>query len=210
MENAVNSTRNACRKPQQERAKAKYDAILDGAIRVLVAEGYSNASTVKIASEAGVSVGTVYAYFADKDEIFSTFVDTRIGAILEAIAANVSVSSYATVREAITDIVGMAVSFTMANKAVLSAMVGRIPGVYDGMMLRDLMKNLYVVSEQFFRAHDLVQTEDQARRLTYVLSSAITGFFIRIVTDPEQPLDDEEITDELVALMMGYIVRYQE
>jgi hypothetical protein len=56
----------------------------------------------------------------------------------------------------------------------------------------------------------LVQNENQARRLTYVLSSAIPGFFIRILTDPEQPLDDEEITDELVALMMGYIVRYQE
>jgi AcrR family transcriptional regulator len=210
LETAHKSTRNACRKPQQERAKAKYDAILDGAIRVLVAEGYSNASTVKIAREAGVSVGTVYAYFADKDEVFSTYVDTRIGAIFEAIAANVSMSSYATVREAITDIVGMAVSFTMANKEVLSAMVGKIPGVYDGMMLRNLMKNLYVVSEQFFRAHDLVQTEDQARRLTYVLSSAITGFFIRIVTDPEQPLNDEEIADELVALMMGYVVRYRK
>jgi AcrR family transcriptional regulator len=183
---------------------------LDGAIQVLGAEGYSNASTVKIAREAGVSVGTVYAYFADKDEIFSTYVDTRIGAILEAIAANVSMSSYATVREAIVDIVGMAVSFTMANKEVLSAMVGKIPGVYDSMMLRNVMKNLYVVSEQFFRAHDLVQTEDQARRLTYVLSSAITGFFIRIVADPEQPLSDAEIADELVALMMGYIVRYRE
>jgi len=210
LETAVKSARNACRKPQQDRAKATYDAILDGAIQVLVAEGYSNASTVKIARASGVSVGTVYAYFTDKDEIFSTYVDTRIGGILEAIAGNVSMSSYATVREAITDIVSMAVSFTMANKKVLSAMVGNIPGVYDGMMLRNVMKNLYVVSEQFFRAHGLVQNENQARRLTYVLSSAITGFFIRILTDPEQPLDDEEITDELVALMMGYIVRYQE
>ncbi len=96
------------------------------------------------------------------------------------------------------------------NKRTLSAMVGKIPGVYDGMMLRGIMPQLYPVAEQFYRAHGLVRNETQARRLTYVLSSAVTGFFIRLITDPDQPLDEEEIADELVALMMGYIVRYRD
>ncbi len=206
----VRSDRKVCRKPQQERAKAKYDAILQAAIRVLVEEGYPNASTVKIAQAAGVSVGTVYAYFADKDEIFSTYVDTRIRQILEAIASNVSMASYATVEDGIRDVIGAAVTFTMSNKKTLSAMVGKIPGVYDGMMLRGIMPQLYPVAEQFYRAHGLVRNETEARRLTYVLSSAVTGFFIRFITDPDQPLDEEEIADELVALMMGYIVRYRD
>ena len=210
VEQAVKSGRNACRKPQQERAKATYDAILEAAIRVLVEEGYPDASTVKIAQAAGVSVGTVYAYFADKDEIFSTYVDTRIGHILSAIASNVSMASYATVEEGIRDVIGAAVTFTMSNKKTLSAMVGKIPGVYDGMMLRGIMPQLYPVAEQFYRAHGLVRNETEARRLTYVLSSAVTGFFIRFITDPDQPLDEEEIADELVALMMGYIVRYRD
>lgn len=209
-ENALKLERPACRKPQQERARAKYDAILQAAIQVLVDEGYSDASTVKIARAAGVSVGTVYAYFADKDEIFSTYVDARIGEILQAIASNVSISSYATVEEGIRDVIGAAVTFTMNNKKSLSAMVGRIPGVYDGMMLRGIMPGLYPVAEQFYRAHGLVRSETEARRLTYVLSSAVTGFFIRLITDPDQPLDEEEIADELVALMMGYIVRYRD
>jgi len=201
---------SVCRKPQQERAKAKYDAILQAAIRVLVEEGYADASTVKIAQAAGVSVGTVYAYFADKDEIFSTYVDTRIREILAAIASNVSMSGYATVEEGIRDVIGAAVTFTMSNKKTLSAMVGRIPGVYDGMMLRGIMPQLYPVAEHFYRAHGLIRNETEARRLTYVLSSAVTGFFIRLITDPDQPLDEEEIADELVALMMGYIVRYRD
>ena len=209
-EQAVKPGRSVCRKPQQQRARAKYDAILQAAIRVLVEEGYSDASTVKIAKAAGVSVGTVYAYFADKDEIFSTYVDARIGEILAAIASNVSMASYATVEEGIHDVIGAAVTFTMNNKRTLSAMVGKIPGVYDGMMLRGIMPQLYPVAEQFYRAHGLIRNEIEARRLTYVLSSAVTGFFIRLITDPDQPLDEEEITDELVALMMGYIVRYRD
>ena len=210
IEQAVKSGRTSCRKPQQERAKAKYEAILEAAIRVLVEEGYSDSSTVKIARAAGVSVGTVYAYFADKDEIFSTYVDIRIGEILKAIASNVSMASYATVEEGIHDVIGTAVTFTMNNKKTLSAMVGKIPGVYDGMMLRGIMPQLYPVAEHFYRTHGLVRNETEARRLTYVLSSAVTGFFIRLITDPDQPLDEEEVADELVALMMGYIVRYRD
>jgi AcrR family transcriptional regulator len=209
-EQAVKTGRTSIRKPQQDRAKAKYEAILEAAIRVLAEEGYSDSSTVKIARAAGVSVGTVYAYFADKDEIFSTYVDTRIGEILKAIAANVSMATYPTVEEAIRDVIGAAVTFTMNNKKTLSAIVGKIPGVYDGMMLRDFMPQLYQVAEQFYRAHGLVKNEKEARRLTYVLSSAVTGFFIRLITDPDPPLSEEEITDELVALMMGYIVRYRD
>lgn len=210
LENAARPERSACRKPQQARSRAKYDAILQAAIQVLVEEGYPDASTVKIARAAGVSVGTVYAYFADKDEIFSTYVDTQIGEILQAIASNVSMSSYATVEEGIRDVISAAVTFTMNNKKTLSAIVGKIPGVYDGMMLQGIGPQLYPVAEQFYRAHGLVRDETEARRLTYVLSGAVTGFFIRLITDPEQPLDEEEIADELVALMMGYIVRYRD
>ena len=165
---------------------------------------------MKIARAAGVSVGTVYAYFGDKDEIFATYVDTRIGEILKAIASNVSMASYPTVEAGIRDVIGAAVRFTMNNKKTLSAIVGKIPGVYDGMMLRDFMPLLYPVAEQFYRAHHLVKTKTEARRLTYVLSSAVTGFFIRLITDPDPPRTEEEITDELVALMMGYIVRYRD
>jgi hypothetical protein len=72
------------------------------------------------------------------------------------------------------------------------------------------MPQLYPVAEEFYRAHGLIRSETEARRLTYVLSSAVTGFFIRLITDPDLPLDEEEIADELVALMMGYIVRYRD
>lgn len=204
------SGQRANRTPQQHRSRAKYEAILNAAIEVLVEEGYSDASTVKIAQVAGVSVGTIYAYFKDKDDIFTTYVDTRLGEILQAIASNVSTSSYATVEAGIRDIIDIAVDFTMSNRRSLGAMVGKIPGVYDGMMLQPMMSQLYIVAEQFYRAHGLVTTEREARRLTYTLSGAITGFFIRLITDPDIPLSPEEIRDELVALVMGYIRRYSK
>ena len=197
------------RRPKQARAKAKYDAILRAGLTVLLRDGYAAASTAAIADEAGVSIGTLYAYFADKEEIFSTFVEAQLGEIMNAIAANVSLSRYDTAEAGIRDIITTAVRFTQANKPTLGAMVGgRIPGVYDGMMLQPFMDLVYEVAEAFFRAHGLVQTSEEARRVTYTLTGAVAGFFIRMVTEDELPFCEEVVIDELVALVMGYMGRY--
>ncbi len=64
--------RRALRKlPQQERSRETVRAILDGATRVLSREGYDRASTNRIAEVAGVSIGSVYQFFPNKEAIFA-------------------------------------------------------------------------------------------------------------------------------------------
>jgi AcrR family transcriptional regulator len=54
---------------RQDRAKRSYQAMLDAAEKLFARDGYDGAGTPEIAAEAGVSVGTVYRYFADKKAI---------------------------------------------------------------------------------------------------------------------------------------------
>ncbi len=53
--------------PRQERAQATVEAILEAAELVLDREGPGAASTTRIAEVAGVSVGSLYQYFAHRD-----------------------------------------------------------------------------------------------------------------------------------------------
>ena len=67
---AKRTSRTAVRKrPRQERSEATVDAILEGASRLFVAEGYTAATTNRIAASAGISVGSLYQYFPSKDAI---------------------------------------------------------------------------------------------------------------------------------------------
>lgn len=195
------------RTPQQRRSQQKVDAILRAAIRVLAEEGYSGASTVKIARAAGVGVGTVYDYFRDKDEIFSTYVDTKIHEIFETIAESLKQLEYPTVESAVRSVIEASVRFTVDNRHSLSAMVGKIPGVYDGQMLQDVMERLYQVSAAFYRAQGLAADEREARHLTWFLSNVVTGFFIRLVTEPDLPVDKGTLIEDLTTLVLGYIER---
>lgn len=48
-----------------------YDDILDAAARVLTEEGYDRTSTTRIADRAGISAGSLYQYFSNRDAIFA-------------------------------------------------------------------------------------------------------------------------------------------
>ncbi|MFT8363157.1 MAG: TetR/AcrR family transcriptional regulator [Sporolactobacillus sp.] len=60
------------RTPQQKRSIEKKQKIIEAATVVLSEKGYFGTTTADIAAAAGISVGTVYAYFKDKKDILLT------------------------------------------------------------------------------------------------------------------------------------------
>jgi AcrR family transcriptional regulator len=57
------------RTPQQTRSQRRVDLILDVAAELFVEVGYESATTNAIAERAGISIGSLYRYFPDKDAI---------------------------------------------------------------------------------------------------------------------------------------------
>jgi AcrR family transcriptional regulator len=60
---------SARRRPLQRRSAELVDAILEAAVRVLVRDGARRFTTVRVAEEAGVSVGSLYQYFPNKEAL---------------------------------------------------------------------------------------------------------------------------------------------
>ncbi len=55
--------------PQQTRSQQRVDLILDVAAELFAEVGYESATTNAIAERAGISIGSLYRYFPDKDVI---------------------------------------------------------------------------------------------------------------------------------------------
>ncbi len=56
--------------PQQPRSQAKISQAVDAADRLLARDGASGVTTTRVATEAGIAVGTLYRYFPDKEALF--------------------------------------------------------------------------------------------------------------------------------------------
>jgi AcrR family transcriptional regulator len=66
----MSDPRIAARKsPSQERSRRTVERILNAAARIFHEQGYAGATTNDVADEAGVSVGSLYQYFPNKDAL---------------------------------------------------------------------------------------------------------------------------------------------
>jgi AcrR family transcriptional regulator len=67
-----NSVRNL---PRQPRSQQTVDLILDTAAGLFVEIDYANTTTNAIAEKAGISIGTLYRYFPDKEAILNALAE---------------------------------------------------------------------------------------------------------------------------------------
>ncbi len=71
--------------PVQARSAASVDAILEATLQVLVAIGKERLTTTRVASRAGVSVGTLYQYFPNKSALLNAVLTRHLDQVAEAI-----------------------------------------------------------------------------------------------------------------------------
>jgi AcrR family transcriptional regulator len=76
----------AKKQPRQARAKATSAALLDATARILERGGYAVLTTNRVAEVAGVSIGSVYEYFPNKQALLAALAAREMSGILDEVA----------------------------------------------------------------------------------------------------------------------------
>lgn len=63
------------RTPQQERSRSTKTSLMDAGQRLFCSRGFHGTNSKEIAAEAGVAIGSFYAYFKDKKDLFIAVLD---------------------------------------------------------------------------------------------------------------------------------------
>jgi AcrR family transcriptional regulator len=87
---AVSASRpKPLKRPSQARARFTVQAIYDAFVRIWQTEGWERLTTRAVALETGISVGTLYEYFPNKQALLSGYVRQGMDALLAAIEKQV-------------------------------------------------------------------------------------------------------------------------
>lgn len=71
------------RRPRQSRAQASSDALQQAFVQLLLERGYAKATIREIAAVAGVSIGTFYEYFGDKQSLAALCIHRHVLALAD-------------------------------------------------------------------------------------------------------------------------------
>jgi len=84
---------DARKRPVQRRSAATVDAILEAAARILESAGLAGYTTNAIAARAGVSVGSLYQYFPNRDALTAALIERESSPLLAEVEAAAAATS---------------------------------------------------------------------------------------------------------------------
>ncbi len=77
---ALKNRKTSVRCPKQNRSRATVAVIVEAGTRILAEEGWAAFNTNAVAAKAGVSVGSIYEYFNNKQSLIDAITDAHLSA----------------------------------------------------------------------------------------------------------------------------------
>ncbi|HHO54652.1 MAG TPA: TetR/AcrR family transcriptional regulator [Deltaproteobacteria bacterium] len=192
------------KQPRQARSKRMVRALLDATAKVLVEEGWSAASTNRVADVAGVSVGSLYQYFPNKESLVLTLAREHGEAQLQLLSEALEKVQDLPIQEAIACFVDATLASHRSDPELhvhltASVLAHGLSSIHE---LHGVARPLVRQYLEQFRDQLAVTDLDTATfLLVTTVESAIHG---AILESPER-LEDPVFERELVALVCRYL-----
>lgn len=195
--------------PQQARSKATVDALLEATAQLWIEVGYDKSSTNRIARRAGVSVGSLYQYFPNKE------------ALALALIEHFADTQHARLRKHLQDVDLMEVPIEEAVRWLIEA---TFEAKKSGAELHRAifehaphLPSVDGVGHWLRRASDMIEFALHARNdelalanpalTAHLIGSAVHGVIHHSVVHRREFMDDASLVDGVVAMVLSILGR---
>jgi AcrR family transcriptional regulator len=189
--------------PRQSRSKDTVAAILEATTQILIERGSAGLTTNHVAARAGVSIGTLYQYFSNKQDLVMAVVNAHIAEMLTLL------------RETVFDAADLPIPVTVRRyvRGMIEAHSVN-PELHHACLEETLRQDPSFLFDIQARAAQLVQAYLSMRAhairpknvaaAAYVLVVSVDTLIHTAIMDPGAP-DLATVEVEIVALILGYL-----
>ncbi len=118
--------------PRQQRSREMVRRIVDAGQRVLIAHGYDGASTNRVAEEAGISPGSLYQYFPNKDAVIGAVIERYQNEVADRVRAHVVANLTASPEVAVRQSISVLLDALGDHPELLRAVIEQTPRLSVG------------------------------------------------------------------------------
>ncbi len=193
------------KRPRQARSQATVDAILSATARVLVRSGYDSLTTNAVASAAGVSIGSLYQYFPNKEALVAALIERHIEEMNAAILAELARVAKLPVAEAARSVIELTIRAHAIEPELHRVLTEQVPRVGRLAKLRELDEISHRVVTGLLQARKDELAIADAELAGFVLVSAIESIVHRAALLYPHRLRDPRLVDEATRLVTRYL-----
>ena len=195
------------RKPKQERSKATYDAIVEAGFICVAERGMAGTTTRHIADTAGIGVGSLYEYFANKEEVFDQMTKQFVVEVVAMLQPLVPELARMSIGEAIKVMLQHFEVFLNRNDQRYLRCAREAMRVD----IKDYMQPVPTVLTEIVMQHVLHHPEQMRIRsipaMSYIFINGGIFAVVQHLSNPNPPITYEELTQGLADMVDHYVVR---
>ena len=197
----ANESAPSRRKPKQQRSRQTVEAVLEAVQRVLARHGCEAITTNRVAEAAGVSIGSLYEYFPDKQAIFAALHDRHVDEVRHVIERTMADCASASLKDFTRELVeGLA--NVHAEDAELHEIVSA--AVPEG--AHAFKSALQVTFEQVISpAEQDRYTSDETKRMLFVLPHMVEALVHGVAHQKQAVISRDLAKDEAIRTVLLYL-----
>lgn len=192
---------NPRKRPKQDRSRETVDAILTAAAHILTEDGYNNANTNRIAKRAGVSVGSLYQYFPNKEAIITTLRERHINEMMEIVESAWNKFANHPLEVVLYEIVKASVAAHTVAPALHKVLDEQVPRLNQSVAEAKINTLLHELLEQ---RSDQIQVRN-IECTVFILERTIESLTHAAVIDQPKFLEEGQLEAEITKLLLMYL-----
>jgi AcrR family transcriptional regulator len=190
--------------PVQERSTATVEAISAATIQVLLTHGAERLTTTRVAERAGVSVGTLYQYYPNKQSLLFAVLENHFNNVASRVEAACEHASRKPLKEMIQEMVEAFVDAKMERAEISAALYRVAPDVGGPALLKRIgQRTRKAVEAALETAPDIKSPPDKFAIETML--SAMSGAMRSLLEAGPSPATVRKAREQLVLLCQAYM-----
>ena len=193
------------KRPEQDRSRATVDAIMSAAAHVLVRAGYAAFTTNRVAEKAGVSIGSLYQYFPNKDSLLGELMKRHLNDIESTLEAALQNVASAPLEELIRTAVEQNIRSHQVDPELHRVLSEEVPLLGHLDWKKDYTKRIEArVRVLLLAKQDEIAVPD-IDLAVYVITRTTEALVHNAVTQRPQDLTSGALAEEVSRLLLGYL-----
>lgn len=203
----MQKTEKPRKQPKQARSQAMVENILAATARVLIARGYARTNTNLVAEEAGISVGSLYQYFPNKDALFSALHerhDRQIQDLIEqTLARLLAQSGRMSLRQAIAALIQAWIQAHWLAPELHRILEAELP--FFEPAESEAERRIQAGLRELLLRHQAELGPQDVNVASWLVFRTIESLVHAIVLDPPPGLSGEALETGILSMVMGYL-----
>ncbi|WP_373998187.1 TetR/AcrR family transcriptional regulator [Bdellovibrio bacteriovorus] len=187
--------------PTQERSRQTVATILDACSRLLISEGFYSITTDKIAKEAGVSIGSLYQFFGNKESVVQAVVKNIVEEDKRIISEKMRAISPLPPEQRVRAMIELAVDTIRRNSELRAKLTTIQYYVAEASYMSESIRFFQEVVR-----YNLPQIPGRdMEKVSYLVVNAFIGLVNTMSIDRPEAIHDAGIVQEITQMFFKYL-----